>query len=95
MSIFGVGTHSHFSVDQSSFLCVVFVFLRKHCVFYSEEEEQKSGFSSPTKKIAEPCPSRVQAVSKVFDLLYGQRYTTWLIRHVSDACPARVHVSDM
>ena len=89
MLIFGVGTHSHFLVDQSSFFTCGF------CVF--EEDEQKSGFFKPKEENGPSrvklCPSRVQAVSKVFDLLYGQRYAAWRIGHVFDACRVRVRVS--
>ena len=39
------------------------------------------------------CLSHVKVVSKVFDLLYGQRHATWRIIHVSDACPVCFRVS--
>ena len=64
-------------------------------------------FLSPKKdkahKICPPCPTRVgqvqpclcrvRAISKSFDLLFGQRYTMWRIEHVSDMCSVHVHVS--
>ena len=34
-------------------------------------------------------------MSKAFDFQVGQRHATWCVRHISDACPPRVHVSDM
>ena len=42
ISISSVVTHSHFPVSQSSFFCVVFVFLRKNRVFYSLRKKSKS-----------------------------------------------------
>ena len=89
MSIFGIRTHSHFSVDQSSFfVCGFCVFVKKNCVF--EEEEQKSGFLSPKKKMVRVVSSRVRAVYKP----YLKPLTYYIVnntpRDISDTYPTRV-----
>ena len=78
-------------------LRVVFVFLRKKCVF--EEEEQKSGFLSPKKKMVRAMSSRVRAVYKSYPKSLTYYMVNDMPRGVSDtyrmsgACP-RVQVSD-
>ena len=84
-------THSHFSIDQSSFLGVVFVFLRKKsCLLLFEEEEQKPGFLSPKKKMADKIYQSCRAVSEP----YPKSLTYYLVndtpRGVSDTYITRV-----
>ena len=73
-------------------LRVVFVFLRKNCVF--EEEEQKSSFLSPKKKVVRSVSSRVRAVYKP----YPKSLTYYMVndtpRGVSDKNRTRVRVSN-
>ena len=91
MLISGVGTHSHFLIDQSSFFaCGFCVFEKKMCLRGSRA---KVGFFKPKE---ENGLSRVQAVYKPYpkSLTYYMVNATWGIRHVSDRCPVRVRVSN-
>ena len=66
------------------------------------KKSKNLSFLSPNKKNwllygpsrVKLCPSRLRVVSKVFDLLYDQRYAMCRIGYVSDAYLVRVHVSD-
>ena len=95
---------SHFPVEVGNpisfvwFLCCVFDSLRKRNnrirVFLSPKKEKAHKICSSCPSRVSAVSSRVQAVSKSFDLLFGQRYATWRIGHVSDTYLVRVCVSD-